>query len=44
MWDMVLDGPYVPMKTKTGSADFEAKFRSEWSKSEMKKVLLSLDF
>ena len=38
MWDVVLDGPYVPMKTKIGSEDLEPKLRSEWSESEMKKV------
>ena len=38
MWDVVLDGPSVPMKTKTKSADLEPKLRSEWSESEMKKV------
>ena len=37
-WDVVLDGPYVPMKTKTESADLEPKLQSEWSESEMKKV------
>ena len=25
MWDVVLDGPYVPMKTKMGSEAFEPK-------------------
>ena len=24
-WDVVLDGPYVPMKTKMGSVDLESK-------------------
>ena len=38
MWDMVLDGLYVPMKTKTESTDLEPKLRSEWSESKMKKV------
>ena len=41
MWDVVLDGPYVPMKTKIGSEDLEPKLRSEWSESEMKKVQVS---
>ena len=38
MWDVVLDSPYVPMKTKTKSVDLEPKLRSEWFESEMKKV------
>ena len=29
MWDVVLDGPYVPMKTRTGSEALEPKLRSE---------------
>ena len=36
--DVVLDGPYVPIKTKTGSEYLEPKLRSEWSKLEVKKV------
>ena len=38
MWDVVLDGPYVPMKTKAGSEALEPKVRSEWTESEIKKV------
>ena len=38
MWDVVLDGPYVPMKTRTGSEALEPKLRSEWSETEVKKV------
>ena len=38
MWDVVLDGSYVPMKTKTGSGALEPKLRSEWTKLEIKKV------
>ena len=29
MWNVVLDGPYVPMKTKMGSEKSEPKLRSE---------------
>ena len=29
MWDVVLDGPYIPMKTKTESEVIEPKIRSE---------------
>ena len=38
MWDVVLDGPYVPMKTSTGVKALVPKLRSEWSESEVKKV------
>ena len=38
MWDVVLDGPYVPMKTKTRSEALELKVRSEWTELEIKKV------
>ena len=38
MWDVVLDGPYVPMKTKVGSEALEPKLQSEWTELEVKKV------
>ena len=38
MWDVVLDGPYVPMKIKTECEALEPKRRSEWTKIEVKKV------
>ena len=38
MWDVLLDGPYVPMKTKAGSEALEPKIRSEWTELEIKKV------
>ena len=41
MWDVVLDGPYVPMKTKMGSVDLKPKLRSEWSESKIKKVQIN---
>ena len=34
----MLDDPYVPMKTETGSEALELKLRSEWSQTEVKKV------
>ena len=34
----MLDGPYVPMKTRTRSEALEPKLRSEWSETEVKKV------
>ena len=38
MWDVVLDSPYVPMKTRIENEALEQKFRSEWTKIEVKKV------
>ena len=38
IWDVVLDGPYIPMKTKTESEAMEPKIRSEWAEAEIKKV------
>ena len=38
MWDVMLDGPYIPMKTKVGSEALEPKLRNEWTKLEVKKV------
>ena len=38
MWDVVLEGLYVPMRTKTGSEVSKPKLRNEWSESEVKKV------
>ena len=37
MWNVVLDGPYVSMKTKAGSEALEPKIRSEWTELEIKK-------
>ena len=38
MWDVVLGGSYIPMKTKAESEDMEPKIRSEWIEVEIKKV------
>ena len=38
MWDVMLDGPYIPMKTKTESEESKPKLRSEWTEAEVKKV------
>ena len=34
----MLDGPYVPMKTRTRSEALEPKLRSEWLETKVKKV------
>ena len=41
MWDVVLDGPHVPMKTKAVSEALEPELRSEWIELEIKKVQLN---
>ena len=38
MWDVVLDGQYVPMKIATGVEASVPKLRSEWSESEVKRM------
>ena len=38
IWDGVLDGPYVPMKTSTRVEALVPKLRNEWSESKVKKV------
>ena len=38
VWDIVLDGPYVPMKIGTRVEASVPKLQSEWLESEVKKV------
>ena len=38
MCDIVLDGPYISMKTKTESEAMKPKIRSEWTEAKIKKV------
>ena len=38
MWDVVLDGPYIPMKKKVESEAIEPKIKTEWTELEIKKV------
>ena len=38
MWDVVLDGPYISMKTKVRSKALEPKIINEWTELEIKKV------
>ena len=38
MWNVVLDGPYVPMKKSTGVEALVPKIRNEWSESKVKRV------
>ena len=41
MWEVVMDGPYVPTKTKGGSEELESKLWSEWIDVDMKKIQLN---
>ena len=41
MWDIVMEGPYVPIKTKGASQDMESKLRDEWTEVELKKVQMN---
>ena len=41
MWNVMLDDPYVLMKTKAGSEALEPKLRSEWTELEIKKVQIN---
>ena len=41
MWDVVMDGLYVPTKTKERSEELKPKLRSEWTDVDMKKVQLN---
>ena len=38
IWDVVLEGPYVPMKTGTRLEVLVPKLRSEWLESKVKRV------
>ena len=38
MWDIVMEGPYVPTKPKGTSQELEPKPRDEWTDAELKKV------
>ena len=38
LWDVVMDDPYVPIKTKVGSEESEPKLRNEWTEAEVRKV------
>ena len=38
MWEVIMDSPYMPKKTKRENGKLEPKLRSEWTDAEMKKV------
>ena len=42
MWDVVMDDPYVPTKTKERNEELKPKLRSEWTDVDMKKVKLNV--
>ena len=41
MYDVIMNGPYVPMKTKKEREKIEQKQKSEWTNVEMKKVQIN---
>ena len=41
MWEVVMDSPYMPTKTKRESEELESKLRREWTDADMKKVQLN---
>ena len=41
MWDIVMEGPYVPTKSKSTSQELERKLRDEWTDPELKKVQMN---
>ena len=41
MWDIVMEGPYVPTKPKSTSQELEPKPRDEWTDVELKKVQMN---
>ena len=41
MWEVVMDGPYVPTKTKEESEELEPKLRCEWTDVDTEKVQLN---
>ena len=44
MWEVVMDGPYVPTKTKERSEEFEPKLRCEWTDVDMENVQLNFEY
>ena len=38
MWDVVVDGPFVPMRKIRASGEQVPKQRSEWTNGEVKKI------
>ena len=41
MWEVIMDSPYMPRKTKRENGKLEPKLRSEWTDAEMKKVQIN---
>ena len=40
-WDVIIDCPSVPMKTKKGTEEMKPKQRSEWIDAKVKKVQIN---
>ena len=41
MWDVVMDSPYVPTKTKRENGELEPKLRNEWTNAKTKKIQIN---
>ena len=41
MWEVVMDGPYMPTKAKEGNEELEPKLHCEWTDVDMEKVQLN---
>ena len=41
MWDVVIDDPYMPTKTKGENGELKPKLRNEWADVETKKVQIN---
>ena len=41
MWDIVMEGPYVSIKTKSASQNREPKPIDKWIEAELKKVQMN---
>ena len=41
MWEVVMDDPYVPIKTNGENGELEPKLRNEWTDVETKKVQIN---
>ena len=41
IWDIVMEGPYVPTKLKGTNQELKPKPRKEWTEAELKKVQMN---
>ena len=41
IWDVVIDGPFAPMRKIKGSEELELKQMREWTSAEVKKIQIN---